>query len=424
LILHGFDFCCRLQSGRFAVTHQNSDHLYTGEDMKHRWLVLAALLGTLLASPFAQPAIPARAENGKAGEPFQGEALCLPGAYLSLPGDCLPLGPSQTLTDLAKKGLTFPPRPLPAAAPPSDLTKSPVLIARINIEATEPAQIYASLDDAVAGNNPVRQIAPGTGLRYVSYVQESRVNGKPFVQLKSGEWMRASPAGYSFFQGLLFQKTPANAFGWMVDHARARTQPNWNAPEVGETILRESVIQIYDVVVVDDMEWYMVGPDQWVPWQDARRVRIDTTPPQGITGDRWIMVDLYDQTLAVYDHRQLVFSTLIASGGEPFYTRPGLFKIFKKKPLETMSGAFEAGKTDYYYLEDVPWTMYFDQARALHGAYWRAWYGFPGTHGCVNLSIGDSAWLYQWANEGDPVYVWDPSGKTPTDPKLYSEGGA
>ncbi len=89
-----------------------------------------------------------------------------------------------------------------------------------------------------------------------------------------------------------------------------------------------------------------------------------------------------------------------------------------------MTGAFDADKLDYYYLEDVPWTMYFDQARALHGAYWRAWYGFPGTHGCVNLSIGDSAWLFQWANEGDPVYVWDPSGKTPTDPKLYTAGGA
>jgi lipoprotein-anchoring transpeptidase ErfK/SrfK len=172
------------------------------------------------------------------------------------------------------------------------------------------------------------------------------------------------------------------------------------------------------------MEWYMIGPDQWMPWQDARRVRVDTNPPEGITGDRWITVDLYDQTLAVYDHRQLVFATLVASGGEPFYTRPGLFKIYQKKPLETMSGAFEAGKVDYYYLEDVPWTMYFDQARALHGAYWRAWYGYPGTHGCVNLSIGDAAWLYQWANEGDPVYVWDPSGKTPTDPKLYTEGGA
>ena len=41
---------------------------------------------------------------------------------------------------------------------------------------------------------------------------------------------------------------------------------------------------------------------------------------------------------------------------------------------------------DFYYLEDVPWTMYFDEARALHGAYWHNGFGYPHSHGCVNLS--------------------------------------
>ncbi len=393
--------------------------------MKHRWLALILLCSTVLNSIMllSNPA-PVFAEKGKSSEPYPGEALCLPDAYLNPPGDCLPLGPSQTLTNLAKKGLTYPPRPLPAAAPARELTKSPVQVAKINIDSTVAANLYATLDDAAAGTNPTSQIAAGTGLRYVSYVQVAQVNGQPFVQLKSGEWMRASPAGYSYFQGLAFQKTPGNQFGWIVDPTKARTKPSWNAPEVGETLPREMVVQIYDVITAENMEWFMIGPDQWVAWQDARRVRLDTTPPKGVKGDRWIMVDLYDQTLAVYDNRQLVFATMVATGGEPFYTRPGLFQIYQKKPLETMSGAFEAGKVDYYYLQDVPWTMYFDQARALHGAYWRAWYGYPGTHGCVNLSIGDSAWLYQWAKQGDWVYVWDPSGKTPTDPKLYGAGGA
>src|SRR5512146_921679 len=107
--------------------------------MKSRWLVLAILFGMLL-----EPVMPAHADPGKTGEPFPGTALCLPDAYLSKPGDCLPLGPSQTLTDLAKIGLTFPPRPLPAVTPPSELTVSPVQIARLNLEATEPANIYAT----------------------------------------------------------------------------------------------------------------------------------------------------------------------------------------------------------------------------------------------------------------------------------------
>lgn len=387
------------------------------------WIRLSfipVLLVTLL-SPITNTV---QAENNETGEPFTGASLCLPDAYLSTPGDCLPLGPSQTLTNLAQQGISYPPRPLPASHPPRELTNSPVTIAKLNLANNEPGYVYGTLDDAASGSNPVRTIAAGEGLRYVSYVQTVDVDGNHFVQLKTGEWMRASPAGYSYFQGLRFYKTPTTSFGWMVDHAKARTQPSWNAPEVGELIYRESVIQIQEVVQAEGMEWYRIGPDQWIPRQDARRVVVNTTPPVGVTGNRWIEVNLYDQTLMVYDNRQLVFATLVASGGEPFYTRPGLFTVYQKKPLETMSGAFESDKRDYYYLEDVPWTMYFDQARALHGAYWRAWYGFPGTHGCVNLSIGDAAWLYQWANEGDYVYVWDPSGQTPVDPSLYGEGGA
>jgi len=49
------------------------------------------------------------------------------------------------------------------------------------------------------------------------------------------------------------------------------------------------------------------------------RARVDTTPPQGVTGDRWISIDLYDQIALVYDNRQLVFATLVSTGGKPYY---------------------------------------------------------------------------------------------------------
>jgi lipoprotein-anchoring transpeptidase ErfK/SrfK len=66
--------------------------------------------------------------------------------------------------------------------------------------------------------------------------------------------------------------------------------------------------------------------------------------------------------------------------------------------------------------------MYFDEARALHAAYRRTFFGYPQSHGCVNLSPGDANWLFQWADEGDYVWVHDPSGQTPTDPDFYGPG--
>ncbi len=181
-------------------------------------------------------------------------------------------------------------------------------------------------------------------------------------------------------------------------------------------------MQIYDTQDASGITWNLVGPNEWVDSHQVARVDPHTTPPEGVSASRWIEVNLYEQTISVYENNRLVFATLTSTGVDAFWTRPGIFKIYVKKPTETMSGATEADRSDYYYLEDVPWTMYFDEERALHGAYWHNMFGYKMSHGCVNLSVGDSHWLFDWANVGDVVYVYDPSGKTPVDPSLYGAG--
>ncbi len=320
---------------------------------------LLVLVGILVALSISTQT--AQAGFDEPSEPYPGMPLCLPDVYLVPQDDCLPLEPSQTLTEMARMGMSYPQRPLPVVSPPTDLTKNPAYIAKINIDPTEPVRLYASLDDAVGGVNSGRTIAPGNGLRYVSYIQEARINGNSFVMLKSGESVRASPASSSTFQGVLFTKTPTTGFGWVFDTIRARSKPSFTAPEVGDLIYRETFVPIYKVIEAEGMEWYLIGIDQWVPYLKARRARVDSKPPDGVTGDRWISVDLYDQMAMAYENRQLVFATLISTGGEPFYTWPGLFQIYEKKPFETMSGAalslltsIRAESMTFYRLPNMP----------------------------------------------------------------------
>ena len=47
--------------------------------------------------------------------------------------------------------------------------------------------------------------------------------------------------------------------------------------------------------------------------------------------------------------------------------------------------------------------MYFYGGYGLHGTYWHNNFGTPMSHGCVNLSQGDAAWLYNWAPVGTKV---------------------
>lgn len=356
-------------------------------------------------------------ESAPADETFSGAAVCAPDAYPSAPSECLPLGPSAYLTKLAQVGLTLPPRPLPAYKPDPALTRIPYRY--FHMADDLPPKFYPSLADAQAKSDNALTYAPG--FVYISYT--STDESGHFFLTQSGYWIRGD--GYriqefSSFQGLLFRKTPRNAFGWTFEQIPVKSAPGYGAADTGLQLLPWTIVQVYHTEIVNDAVWNMIGPDQWVEGRKVAVVTPNTTPPEGVTTGRWIEVNLEEQTIAVYDNNELVFATMGATGAEPFWTRPGTFQIFEKKDIETMRNN---DPSDFYYLENVPYTMYFDGARALHAAYWRTRFGYPQSHGCVNLSVGDARWLFDWANLGDWVYVHDPSGQTPTDPALY-QGGA
>jgi hypothetical protein len=375
-----------------------------------RYLLLVVIVLMLLLP--ANPVFAIAASQG--GEnPFV-LPLCLPG--MPADGTCLPFGPAQTVIEMKATGFPYPSFDLPAASPSYELNTMPINVAKINLDETEPALVYGSAGDAAAGVNPIGQIPAGS-LRYITYVTRADIDGNPYLQLAAGGWLRASPASFTDYQGLLFFENPQNDFGWIIDQTPSYLEPSLSAQTTGKTYYQEDVIQVFNRVEAEGVVWFQIGLDEWVNSLKARAVTVDLEPPEGVEGDRWIAIDVYafGQTLSVYENGQLQFATLIASGHEPFYTRPGLFRIYEKKPLETMQGSFESDRSDFYYLQDVPWTMYFDETRAMHATYWHTLFGYTQSHGCVNLSPGDAHWLYDWAEVGDYVYVFDPSGQTPTE---------
>jgi lipoprotein-anchoring transpeptidase ErfK/SrfK len=382
--------------------------------MSKRLFVYFLIMGLLLT---VFPSVDARAQGTPSeDEPNSGAVVCAPDVYMVAPGDCLPLGPSAYITEMAKLGLTFPQRPLPANRPDPALTELPYHYFMLEED-------IVPILSGPGGGETGQAFQPG--FVYVSYVDRVESNGV-YYMLPNGGWIpgKGSRIGdYSRFQGLQFQRTPPNSFAWpltyYIDKIPVYSAPSYSAPVTDRVIYPYvDIVQVYATQSGDGVEWNMIGPSEWVEARIFATVTPNTTPPDGVATGRWIDVDLAEQTLAVYDNYQLVFATVIASGLEPFWTRPGLFQIYQKKETETMRNN---DPSDYYYLDNVPWTMYFDKARALHGAYWRTRFGYPQSHGCVNLSVGDSHWLFNWAHEGDFVYVHDPSGLTPTDPALYHD---
>jgi LysM repeat protein len=115
-------------------------------------------------------------------------------------------------------------------------------------------------------------------------------------------------------------------------------------------------------------------------------------------GTRWIDVDLSSQTVRAYEGNTVVRSMVVSTGIAQYPTPVGRYQIYAKYPSVTMSGPG-------YYLPGVPDTMFFYRGYALHGTYWHNNFGHPMSHGCVNLTRADAAWLYAWASVGTAVVI-------------------
>lgn len=380
---------------------------------------LIFLIILIISLSFRQDAT--AAQFAQDDEPDAGAVLCPTGFYPQSPDDCLPLGSSATIYSLASMGLPFPLRRLPAYPPDTSLGEVPYNYFKVNETGT---YVFPSISAAASNATSSLMVGPGPIL-YVAYQQRMEQDSGVYYYLQNGGWIRGEGARAALpypYQGLLFSSTPRNAFGWVMGEIQSRIAPGYASAYTGHYYYRFNVVQVYAFQNAEGMDWLLIGPDEWLESRHVSRVEPRFSSPEGIATPRWIEINLYEQTLAVYENNQLVFATMVSTGAEPFWTRPGVFSIYDKKPVETMSGAFEADHSDYYYLEAVPWTMYFDGKRALHGAYWHSNFGYMTSHGCVNMSLGDSHWLYDWAHTGDVVYVYDPSGLTPTDSSLYGEG--
>jgi len=131
----------------------------------------------------------------------------------------------------------------------------------------------------------------------------------------------------------------------------------------------------------------------------------DTLMDLGLSGERWIDVNLSTYQLTAYVGNTVVMSTTVVDGAAATPTARGTFYIYWKLPTQDMKGYNTDGTT--YDTPDVPWVMYFYEDFALHGAYWRYSFGYSGSHGCVNMPVSDAEALYDWAPVGTRVEVHD-----------------
>ncbi len=146
--------------------------------------------------------------------------------------------------------------------------------------------------------------------------------------------------------------------------------------------------------------YWRVGRCQWIRARATRMAHQEAVPPGIRQGERWIDVDLANQTLVAYEGVKPVFATLISAGKKKHETRHGVFRVYWK--VAEVDMANETGSNEEYLAESVPWSMFFWKGQALHGAYWHDDFGRVKSHGCVNLSPMDARYLFEWTQPNLP----------------------
>ncbi|MEL6150370.1 MAG: L,D-transpeptidase [Chloroflexota bacterium] len=268
---------------------------------------------------------------------------------------------------------------------------------------------------AAPGGAVTRNLGPG--FNYVSAIDTSNPN---WIQITGGEWMSTNDVNLvtpSDERGFVIDDNLANEYAYIL--GTVITSPFPGAPGAIETGVYKyyyNPVNIFATVELGGWRWYMIGPGQWVEQRNVAKVSL-TERPADVSG-HWLAVDLYEQTMVAYEDDTPVFSTIIASGLSGWDTNEGVFNVWYRVADGSMSGA--TGAPDAYALQSVPWTLYFDGDISLHGTYWHNAFGFRRSHGCVNLTLSDSRWLFNWtaAAEG-PL---NDEGELQTYVYVYSSG--
>ena len=321
--------------------------------------------------------------------------------HLQQAADCPDLGPGHYARQIVSAGLQY---PLPQLEIVPELPYrglTPGAYARV---ITNAAPVYRHPYDAIAGLPAMRNFE--FGFEFVSLVGQVAVEDQTFYQINAGEFMRAedlAPVRPSGFRGRFFDQPPGGAVGWMINTVQVSSAPG--QPPTPDNVFagRYAAFDLQGVERVGDWNWYLIAPGQWV---EQRNVALVQPHPPGGAGGTIIAVDIYEQSMGVYQDGRLIFATLVSSGSRYFPTRTGTFQVWARLDSGKMSGAYRADRSDYYFLEDVPWILYYDGDRALHGAYWHDNFGVRSSHGCVNLAPHDARWLFNFAREGSTVIVF------------------
>ena len=121
-------------------------------------------------------------------------------------------------------------------------------------------------------------------------------------------------------------------------------------------------------------------------------------------GNKYIEISIQDQHLWVWDNNDVLFDCDVVTGKNGMSTPCGAFDIMEKTQNEHMKGSYGTAFAEY-------WLRLTNSGIGIHAANWRGSFGGTiyknsGSHGCINVSVASSKWLYENVERKTPTVIY------------------
>ena len=294
-----------------------------------------------------------------------------------------------------------------------ETTPLPFRYAMVLVEEGDSLPMWGSLQELREHAEPERQLGRGDTVALAPTPQIEQFEGASYYVTVDGKVlptrMTHRVENYSQWEGVPLTPDTHFPFAW-VNAMKATVYDAPDGKKIDEVLNRTRLDILEEQVGNKKAKWARIGDGRWVKFRQLNVARKIERPANTGTHKQWFDVDLGEQVVVAYEDDQPVFATLTSSGREPNHTPRGNYPIWGKVTSITMKS--QEYDDVQYYVNHVPWVMFFQAHNALHGAYWHDRFGNTKSHGCVNLAPKDAKRLFDWLQPALPngwtsIRYWD-----------------
>lgn len=217
----------------------------------------------------------------------------------------------------------------------------------------------------------------------------------------------------------------AYALDYEYDNATGIGGPLWLQQELSSAQSLADYLQ-----TVEDLNMWLYNFQQMqanytdkTPGNQPHKSDLNLLQHYGYTSEHVVVVSLGEEMLRAYDNGKLVRSFPVTTGQPDLPSPPGTWWIEGKKHPTVFKSTAPKGSPDWYPDTPITYAMqYHSNGYFFHDAWWRTEFGkgtnFPhqdpngdpfanqGSHGCVNMSTNDAAWLYDFVSVFTHIIIY------------------